>query len=71
VKRHIARQETIGQLRDTMAWWAGHQRAAGLSDSEIFKLFFMRYGIDWLSAQKMKRDDALSLMEKLTWKGKV
>lgn len=71
VKRHIARQETIGQLRETMAWWAGHQRAKGLSDSEIFKLFFMRYGIDWLSAQKMKRDDALSLMKKLTWKGKV
>ena len=71
VKRHIARQETIGQLRETMAWWAGHQRAKGLKDSEIFKLFFMRYGVDWLSAQKMKRDDALSLMEKLTWKGKV
>ncbi len=71
VKRHIARQETIGQLRETMAWWAGHQRAKGLSDSEIFKLFYMRHGIDWLSAQKMKRDDALSLMEKLTWKGRV
>lgn len=65
VKRHVTRQETISVLRDTMAQWGGWERARGLSDKEIFRKFYLTYGVDWLTAQASKTDGALSLTEKL------
>lgn len=65
VKRHIERQETIGTLREAMAVWAGYERAAGLSDREIFRKFFLTFGHDWLTAQTLKRDDALGLAKRV------
>lgn len=65
VKRHIERQETIGTLREAMAVWAGYERAAGLSDREIFRKFYIEHGHDWMTAQTLKRDDALGLAERV------
>lgn len=65
VKRHIERQETIGILREAMAVWAGYERAAGLSDREIFRKFYIEHGHDWMTAQTLKRDDALGLAERV------
>lgn len=65
VKRHIARQESIGTLREAMAVWAGYERAAGLSDREIFRKFYIEHGHDWMTAQTLKRDDALGLAERV------
>jgi superfamily II DNA or RNA helicase len=65
VKRHVTRQETVSVLRDTMAQWGGWERARGLSDKEIFRKFYLTYGVDWLTAQASKTDGALSLIEKL------
>lgn len=65
VKRHIERQETIGTLREAMAVWAGYERAAGLSDREIFRKFYIEHGHDWMTAQTLKRDDALGLSERV------
>lgn len=65
VKRHIERQETIGTLREAMAVWAGYERAAGLSDREIFRKFYIEHGHDWMTAQTLKRDDALGLAERM------
>lgn len=65
VKRHIERQETIGTLREAMAVWAGYERAAGLSDREIFRKFYIEHGHDWITAQTLKRDDALGLAERV------
>ena len=65
VKRHVTRQETVSVLRDTMAQWGGWERARGLSDKEIFRKFYLTYGVDWLTAQASKTDGALSLTEKL------
>ena len=48
-----------------MATIAGYWRHDGLSDSEIFRKFFLTYHIDWLSAQSLKKDDAAALMEKI------
>lgn len=63
VKRHIERQETIGTLREAMAVWAGYERAAGLSDREIFRKFYIEHGHDWMTAQTLKRDEALGLAD--------
>lgn len=65
VKRHIEWQETIGTLREAMAVWAGYERAAGLSDREIFRKFYIEHGHDWMTAQTLKRDDALGLAERV------
>lgn len=65
VKRHIERQETIGTLREAMAVWAGYERAAGLSDREIFRKFYIEHGYDWMTAQTLKRDEALGLVERV------
>lgn len=65
VKRHIERQETIGTLREAMAVWAGYERAAGLSDREIFRKFYIEHGHDWMTAQTLKRDEALGLADRV------
>lgn len=58
-------QTAIGALREIMALWAGHHRAAGRDDSEIFRRFYLRYGVDWLSAQALDADAALTLGERV------
>lgn len=65
VKRHIERQENIAKLRTVMAQWAGYERARGLSDSEIFRKFYLTYGTSWLSAQTVKSAEAIALMDKI------
>ena len=65
VKRHIARQETVGTLRDTLAIWAGYERAAGRSDKEIMRKFYLTHGVDLWTAQTLKREDMLTLAEKV------
>lgn len=60
-----AQQTAICALREIMAIWAGHYRAAGRDDSEIFRRFYLRYGVDWLSAQALSVEAALTLGERV------
>jgi DNA repair protein RadD len=42
-------------LRDAMAWYAGHERhLRNLSDSEIFRKFFLTFNVNWLEAQGLE-----------------
>ena len=68
VKRQRERLDELVKNDILMAQWAGHRRAEGLSDSEIFRKFFITFNIDWLSAQSLKKDEALKLREKLETK---
>lgn len=61
VKRHAARQEAQEALRSSIAWWAGYQRAKGRSDSESYRRFYFRYGVDVMTAQTLKAADAIEL----------
>lgn len=65
VKRQSERLEILGQLDGLMATIAGYWRHDGMSDKEIFRKFFLTYRTDWLSAQSLKKDDAVALMEKI------
>ena len=65
VKHQSERLEVLGRLDGLMATIAGYWRHDGMSDKEIFRKFFLTYHIDWLSAQGLKKDDALTLMEKI------
>lgn len=70
VKKHDAKRQAAENLRDAMAWWAGERRAAGQSDAEVMKRFYLTFGIDWLSACAQDRESMAALAarvdEKLT-----
>lgn len=65
VKRHAERQDAQAALRESIAWWAGYQRAAGRPDSESYRRFFFAFGVDVLTAQALKTADALALAERI------
>jgi superfamily II DNA or RNA helicase len=64
--RHIERASSQARLRDTLALWAGWQRDhKGYTDSEIYRLHYITYGMDMLSAQVLNAVDADALRMKL------
>lgn len=65
VKLHENRLDALVKLDHTLAQWAGYRRAEGLSDSEIFRKFYLTYGISWLEAQALKAADADKLRERI------
>jgi DNA repair protein RadD len=65
VKRHVANQEAQTALRGSIAWWAGYQSAQGRPDSESYRRFYFKYGIDVMTAQTLKASDALTLAENI------
>jgi superfamily II DNA or RNA helicase len=65
VKRQRERLEVLSELDRSMATIAGYWRHDGMSDSEIFRKFYLRYQTDWLTAQSLKKDDAELLIKKI------
>ena len=65
VKRFAAAQEAQRDLRNTIALWAGYRRAVGAPDSESYRLFYFKYGVDVMSAQTLGVKDATNLNEKI------
>ncbi len=63
--RHIERQQAQAALRATIALWAGWKRDTGLKDSEIYRLFYLAYGTDIMTAQALGASDANKLRESL------
>jgi len=64
-KRHTKRQEMQAALRASIAWWAGFQRAHGRNDSESYRRFYFKFGIDVLSAQALNTNEAEALAERI------
>lgn len=64
-KKHHARQEAQGNLRTTIALWAGYLKARGLIDSEIYRTFFFTFGTDIGTAQTLGAKDAGNLSNKI------
>lgn len=65
VNKQIKRLDALGELDRAMATIAGYWRHQGMSDSEIFRKFYLNYRVDWLTAQSLKKDDAEILMKKI------
>jgi DNA repair protein RadD len=65
VKHHAARLEAIDTLRTAMADWGGRRKAEGLTDSQMQRLFWHRFGIDVVSAQGLKRAEAAALIDRI------
>jgi hypothetical protein len=64
-KNHRERQSAQGDLREIIRWWAGMQTARGLTESETYRLFYLTFGVDVLSAQALGRPDATALAERV------
>ena len=65
VRKQIKRLDALVKLDHTLAQWAGYRRAEGLSDSEIFRKFYLTYGVSWLEAQALEAADADKLRERI------
>lgn len=65
IVEHGERQEAQLILRDQFAWWAGHRRSEGLSDNEIYKLFYAKFNMDWLTACTIGHNEAVEMTMKL------
>ena len=48
-----------------MQLWAGWKAAQGHDDSEAYKLFYFRYGLDAMTAKTLGRPDAEALRERI------
>ncbi len=65
VKRNRLTREAQEELRDRIAEVAGEWRAAGADDGTIHRRFYLKFGIDIVSACALKCTDARLLMEKM------
>ncbi len=65
VKRSIERHASQAILKETIAVWAGGERAKGRGDQESYKRFFLTAGIDVLSALGQPRADMDKLNDKI------
>lgn len=65
VNKQISRIDALVKLDHTLSQWAGYRRAEGLSDSEIFRKFYLTYGVSWIEAQALKAVEADKLRERI------
>lgn len=65
VKQHRLKQNAVKILRDSIAWWAGHQKALGRTDSQSYRLFWFKFDTDPISAQVLGRPAMEALTERI------
>lgn len=65
VNRQAKNQVAQTHLREKMAQWAGHRRHDGRTDSEIYRIFYHKFGVDMCSAQALSLKDAQPLAARL------
>jgi DNA repair protein RadD len=58
---HLNRQASQRALRNAIALWAGMEAARGYAESESYRRFFFRFGIDVANAQLLGARDAEEL----------
>lgn len=63
-----SRQAAQAGLRDTLSLWAGWQKSLGRTDSQIYRMFYLVYGIDVLGAQALGARDATELQGRIQTK---
>jgi len=64
-RNHFLRQQAQRELRHQMTMWGGRQETHGHTLAESQKIFYMRFGVDILTAQALGRPDAITLMERI------
>lgn len=67
VRKHTARYETQLDLREAIAHWAGYLKYIKKTDSEIYKIFYFKFGMDIATAQTLGVTDANNLKERIEY----
>jgi superfamily II DNA or RNA helicase len=57
-RRHFERREAQADLRNSIAWWAGLEAAQGRGESESYRRFFYKFGVDVANAQTLGAREA-------------
>lgn len=65
-KRHWERREAQQDLRNMIAWWAGLESAQGRGESESYRRFYYKFGIDVANAQTLNAKDAGELANRVS-----
>jgi hypothetical protein len=65
VRHHMERQTAQEALRAVMADWGGRRYAEGLTDAEMQRAFWMRFGVSVLEAQALGTTEALTLLDRV------
>jgi superfamily II DNA or RNA helicase len=65
IRNHNTRRAAQIELREAIGVWGAYRRREGLADSESYKRFYFKFGIDVLSAQSLGTADALALAERV------
>ena len=65
-RRHHERTLAAHSLKGAIALWGGWQKSLGRSDSEGYRRFYHRFGIDVLSAQALAASAAEQLRERVS-----
>lgn len=55
---HVVRQQSHARLKSAIELWAGGQRDRGLSDREIYRLFWLTFNTDVMTAQTLSAVDS-------------
>ena len=63
--KHHAKQLAQAELRHQISNWAGYPKADGLTDSEIYRLFYHTFGIDIGTAQTLGATAAEELTKRV------
>jgi len=64
-KRHWERQGAQATLRNAIAWWAGLQDSLGNSESESYRRFYFKFGVDVAGAQTLGAREAGELTKRI------
>ena len=65
VAKHEARQGGQKIMRETFSHWAGWRRSEGLTDREIYRKFYVSFGVDYLTAMTHDETKALDLTARM------
>jgi hypothetical protein len=65
-RRHWERREGQKALRNVIAWWAGLESAQGRGESESYRRFYLRFGVDVANAQTLGAREAGELAERIS-----
>lgn len=60
------RQEGQAELRNAIAWWAGLETHRGYGESESYRRFYFRFGVDVANAQLLGAREAGELAARVT-----
>lgn len=60
-RRHWERRQGQAALRNVIAWWAGLENAQGRGESESYRRFYHRFGVDVANAQTLNAKEAAEL----------